>query len=782
MALLVVFLVHTSRLAGAADDKTIWQAAADGDVGALKIAAKAGADVNAQDKAKGQTPLFHAITAGKSEAVKALLDAGADPSVTSRKGHPPLAFAAERGELEAIRLLAKAGADLNAAPPPAYVPLGHAALENKLEAMKLLLDLGADVNAENRAGLTALFSAAARGHRDAVKLLLKRGADVDHTNNDGLTAVSAAAYGGDVEVLKLLVAAGGDAADANEGSSATSIAAKRRHRQAVLFLLDNGADVNWDSNFERSLLAIACGRGDATLARELLKRGAKLQTGDELELKEALLHGHAECAQILVDQGAKLTLAEQKELTGQVGRAGHFDAFRVLLRAGRAWNGVKSGAKQAREDALLEAARAGDAAKVKATLDGGVVDDADVLAAALKFAEVAGKKDAIDLLRPLAGRAMKGAADKDSVNEKLTEAAGKGDIKRVKELLDAGADADAHDVESGVGALHAAAEKGHAEVVKMLIGRGAKLNASRGYVQYTPLRSAVSAGKVETVKLLLKAGADPNAPSGHFSPLASAAFEGKTQIVQLLLDAGADIDYRGNAEGRTAIMWAAERGKNEMVELLAVAGADLSLKDEHGATAIAIAEAAANQQGADRLRVLGGTVDKRAPLSVQSLFDQGPEGVKRWLQRGGDPKTVDPGLKQTPFQYAVGGPLKEPKASEIARLLLERSPDLAKQPGVVSSAVYAGRGVPFLKLLVEHGADVNGKNSRRGYTPLLLAAQYGTVEQVEYLLSQGADRSARLDTGDDAVALATKAKNKKVVELLNKAKAGPPAEPPPRKP
>ena len=57
-------------------------------------------------------------------------------------------------------------------------------------------------------------------------------------------------------------------------------------------------------------------------------------------------------------------------------------------------------------------------------------------------------------------------------------------------------------------------------------------------------------------------------------------------------------------------------------------------------------------------------------------------------------------------------------------------------------------GLPMVKLLVEHGADVNYKPSD-GRTPRLhLAAAFGYVEIAEYLLDQGADINALDKDGD----------------------------------
>lgn len=52
----------------------------------IRLLAGHGADLDTQDR-KGLTPLHRATYEGKVDALKALLEAGAVPSVTNRSGH-----------------------------------------------------------------------------------------------------------------------------------------------------------------------------------------------------------------------------------------------------------------------------------------------------------------------------------------------------------------------------------------------------------------------------------------------------------------------------------------------------------------------------------------------------------------------------------------------------------------------------------------------------------------------------------------------------------------------
>ena len=74
-----------------------------GDVGGLKAALAAGADVNARD-ARGWTALMYAAKEGRSQIIELLMKAGADPSLKGPKGETPVDLARDRyGTVESAR-------------------------------------------------------------------------------------------------------------------------------------------------------------------------------------------------------------------------------------------------------------------------------------------------------------------------------------------------------------------------------------------------------------------------------------------------------------------------------------------------------------------------------------------------------------------------------------------------------------------------------------------------------------------------------------------------------
>ena len=133
--------------------------------------------------------IFEAAALGEIPSLRALLDAEpGDAHAFSGDGWTPLHLAAAFARPEAVRLLLDRGADVHAVSrnPQQNQPL-HAALAlgGNLEAARLLLEAGADVNATQAGGFAPLHSAASAGRRDAADLLLERGADPAQPDHQG---------------------------------------------------------------------------------------------------------------------------------------------------------------------------------------------------------------------------------------------------------------------------------------------------------------------------------------------------------------------------------------------------------------------------------------------------------------------------------------------------------------------------------------------------------------------------------------------------------------------
>jgi len=120
---------------------------------------------------QGATPLVLAAEVNNFEAVKALLDAGADPLTPTEHG------------TTALMLASGGGTDVQRMRSPEERAMA-------VETAKLLIERGSNVSAVGQYGWTALHAAAYQGLNDVIELLASKGAKVDEMDTFGQTPLS----------------------------------------------------------------------------------------------------------------------------------------------------------------------------------------------------------------------------------------------------------------------------------------------------------------------------------------------------------------------------------------------------------------------------------------------------------------------------------------------------------------------------------------------------------------------------------------------------------------
>jgi ankyrin repeat protein len=242
-------------------------AAMNNDMALADVLLYAGANVRAATRINGYTPLFLAAERGYADLVARLLKAGADPAGVSSTGSTPLMLAAASGNVETLRLLIDAGAEVNARDTAkAQTALMYAAAHNRVEAIKLLTGRGAEVSAaskvvdlyefteEDSEGRPAQQGPAAQETRTAPQRGAPPPKRVRGVDRPWVYTELVAYMGGLTPLL---------------------LAARDGHTDAVIALLDAGADVNQVSAGDRtSPVLIATINGHYDLAKLLLDRGA----------------------------------------------------------------------------------------------------------------------------------------------------------------------------------------------------------------------------------------------------------------------------------------------------------------------------------------------------------------------------------------------------------------------------------------------------------------------------------------------------------------------------
>jgi ankyrin repeat protein len=291
------------------------------DLPGLKARFAQGADVNTRD-ARGTTLLMHASAIGSPDAVKLLLDSGADANAKNELDATALILGASN--IEKARLLVAKGADVNAHSKLGRMPLLIAAsCAGCSPTVKLLLDKGADPNAADERGNTAMLAAANISDLDSMKLLLAKGAGADTPSKGGDTPLQFTAMNCDVEAARLLLAKGANVNSANTASGEVKfgkiqligltplmLAATYCPANMVKLLLDAGAKVNVKDvrGMTPLVFGVSSESQSAEVVKLLLKAGAEVNARSSVEetaLDWAARFGNRQVTGALTAAGAK---------------------------------------------------------------------------------------------------------------------------------------------------------------------------------------------------------------------------------------------------------------------------------------------------------------------------------------------------------------------------------------------------------------------------------------------------------------------------------------------
>jgi uncharacterized protein len=190
------------------------------------------------------------VTASRAHnEIRQLLINGADVNVKDRAERTPYLVAAYNADAVAMEILVKAGADPRAKDNRNYDAITILSVANKPDVLRKAIALGGDAKAITSPYLgTALIAAAHLGHGDVVSILIEASAPLDHVNNLGWTAL----------IESIVLGDGGP-----------------NHQRVLRDLLAAGASPNLADGNGMSPLALARGRGYATMVDMLQAKGAR---------------------------------------------------------------------------------------------------------------------------------------------------------------------------------------------------------------------------------------------------------------------------------------------------------------------------------------------------------------------------------------------------------------------------------------------------------------------------------------------------------------------------
>lgn len=271
----------------------------------LEILIQAGADINAQNKKMGNTPLLEAIDHDNEAACALLLNAGADPYIRNNWGKYAWKLAQDKiknwyksGEISRKckeMLEAHDQKTTNLLPRMQEIDelnekLFQAIMERRAKKVERLIKRGALPEARDwkdrlKSYDTPLMCAARLGRYKICKYLIDAGASIHTANERDETALHFAAQGGNILLITLFIQLGANLNACAGISPMTPLmrAVCAQKRRAAALLLEAGADLHitrYDfTQYENNALNYAAWYQDRGMCEMLLAHQEKLEKG-----------------------------------------------------------------------------------------------------------------------------------------------------------------------------------------------------------------------------------------------------------------------------------------------------------------------------------------------------------------------------------------------------------------------------------------------------------------------------------------------------------------------
>jgi len=476
-------------------------------------------------------------------------------------------------------------------------------------------------------------------------------------------------------------------------------AAEASDRATALRLLADGANPNAATADGATAIMYAAANNDLDLVRALIKAGANVKLQNRFgssALTEAAIIGAAPIIDALLKAGADPNTRNPEGETAlmAVARSGNLEAAKRLLDAGADINAKETWGEQS---ALMWAAAQSQADMVKFLASRG----ADV--------------NARGIIHQWERKVITEPRPKDLNKGGFTPllyAAREGCVDCAKNLIAAKADPDLDDPDR-VTPLNMALLNMHFEFAAYMIKAGADLDKwdlfgrtplymaadvstlpVKGNGAMAVIPSVDSLTALDIGRMLLEAGANPNIQLKRRPPY--------RDVPQ---DRGGDTIL---AQGATPLLRAARAGDAKFVELLLKHGALVDLPSKEGVTPLM---AAAGVEFGTRVTRGRNRTNEGVLATMQLLLDAGADINARMVT---EPRRV---VSDSASQRAASAVGRGARGSQMP------SPFAVPHQTALHGAAERGF-TPFVKFLVEHGADLQAKDAN-GRTPLDLAKGIG---------------------------------------------------------
>ena len=743
-----------------------------------------GANVNIQPR-NDETPLHVVVRMRKGEHFRRVMESNPNVNLQNAAGRTPLMAAVweyrdEDGLLEIVRTLLAAGADPNIGGSDGNFPIHDAARNGQHEVVRALLEAGADPGQTDDRGQSALQLARDNNRDDAARALFAASV-VDAIENRRTAQLIAAAE----------TAAANDWADLNithKRLTPLQHAIRGNMPEAVEPLLNGGADPNIPGD-QVGFAAIHDGvKHSPDVVRKLLDGGAnpnqpdrkgftplhwaldptvELQSGTTAEIVAALLAAGADPNHVAGGE-TPLHLASG----GPVGPRPNI--VRMLLDANADPHILGAAPRRPEGYAPIHFAAAKSIEVTRMFAESGAdftLADANRETPLHWATALPQNRLANDIVEAILAAGGDPDAKGKNGDTAFFRAVKQDQAELAATLLNGGSDPLIPD-HVGQTPLHHAARMGHADVVRALLEWGVEADRPNLSTRFTPLTEAVLNNHVETARILIEAGANINyATNDGYSLLGHAVGRQFPELVELLILNGADTEYRGPHGTNTQ---AAERIGGNIAHVFSQAAAAMGTNSDDAPLAVAVL----HNRVDDAYRLLrdGADPNLRTPDGYYLIHHAAGRDftgmIVLLMAYGADERNLRDAngesaadivfvnrRRRNPTMAAMneGATIRDSDDPKFAYAVMynrvdevrERledgaDPDLRTADGYFMLVHAAGRRYPEVaRLLVQHGALLDGGRDRHGKTIREYAAEFGGAEVNQAIREAEAERGTQ---------------------------------------
>ncbi|MBR5887881.1 MAG: ankyrin repeat domain-containing protein [Akkermansia sp.] len=739
---------------------------------AVKALLAAGANPNPESTERWDknSPIGEAINNNQPEIVQALLESGASPCVPIYAEGSYLIDAYQPEQLFILRKLLEHGADKEVRRIETNwgsEALHNICMYNNPQGVKLLLAAGADVNALTYPNDSPLSYAVRNDNPDVVRELLAAGARTDIVDNNGHDAIDYAILRGYDDILELLLAARPE--PYKEVLAANVLPeAMKGERTAIRELLEKGLGIKLTRRTLNEVLNNSHS-GAASMLLTLSNGKPRLFDADEEALFTAINGGVVKIMRHLLAAGYNPNARDEYDSIplSEAIDAYDIEALELLLRFKADPNAFVDNDRNLLFRCIDKFDKEFIAKAIPMLVAAGVDINAKDESSSTILHKCVNKQDRHQLIPILLKCGAKVNEPDDEGRTPLFYATS-ADITQL--LIDAGAETDFED-EAGMRAIEYAAEQGNWESALRLLEE-----EKQTPLPFTVVKNVLYSAMRGNCYTLAHSIMRHYHETEHNTDLATEAVltaieeNCNSDILKLLLHFGANV---GSTEENTRrlIYQAIQSGNEEKFRLLlSTLGKTYSaealtarinttaaqivrayIADDQD-TRSALHNAAANDSvllidlllanGADL--TWGDYGEHGTPLH-QAVKHQKSRSARHIIKLCPEALISVNEQKQTPLELAVKNNL-----TELCRVLLEGG-DTVTNPDLLFSAIHT-ENIELIELLVAHGAPVNVCDSNN-ITPLHLALVDMWPGVVELLIKAGAKQLA---TPEEAYELAKK--------------------------